>query len=537
MLPSPVRQGRELDQVSQELLEGYFERHPDLALERRWPGGRIALGRAGTEAALRWRDVLVRAQRRLARFEPSAHLSLAGPRLEALTAWVESELLCLEALALARTDPGGYAERAARILRAASEATWRGEQARTTLLRSILLGFPAYWTDARASLVELVPDWIDLALEDLLDLEDLVRALAPPETPPAELEGARRSARDSALASIASFRRWLLDSHSSSGNSAVTLGPEDWLHLVQSVSGSPLSVNAIKSGCLRHLAQLDPPVGEAGAEARVPALDPLAVAANVRNASAQAFALAREAGVVNSTLDPESLAIAAEEGLRSRTESVWLRGVHPGTVQAFLELPARGWPTERARTRLEHLAEGGQIALGVRHGLTGEALFALLARQSPRPLASFLPNRSALEGFGLFALEWVPALEGASEWLASDPALQREFGFQSRLEAARLLAGLELHAEGVSLPEASASFARRAGVDPQTARAEALASLRDPLRGIGILGLFELRALLHEQERSLSPARSLAAVISFATAHPELRPGDLGRALRFAFPR
>ena len=57
-----------------------------------------------------------------------------------------------------------------------------------------------------------------------------------------------------------------------------------------------------------------------------------------------------------------------------------------------------------------------------------------------------------------------------------------------RLEAARLLAALEVHAERRSLDEAISAFQRRTGFDRMTADHEVRGILHDPLRGCSYLG-------------------------------------------------
>jgi hypothetical protein len=108
-----------------------------------------------------------------------------------------------------------------------------------------------------------------------------------------------------------------------------------------------------------------------------------------------------------------------------------------------------------------------------------------------------------------------------------DEELALELELQRGLEAARLVAAIELHAEGLALEEVAQGFERRTGVDRETARAEARAAERDPLHGLAYLGLIELAAL--EEHLTQLPGGSAKLGLQLALRHPDLRPSDLAR--------
>ena len=89
------------------------------------------------------------------------------------------------------------------------------------------------------------------------------------------------------------------------------------------------------------------------------------------------------------------------------------------------------------------------------------------------------------------------------------------------------MGAIELHVEGLSLEEAAQGFQRRTGVDPDTARVEALAAQRDPLHGLAYLGLIELRGLEQRLVRLTSARKGLQLCLLLASSHPELRPVDM----------
>jgi hypothetical protein len=520
------------------LLAEYFYRHPDQAVQRRWPQARkLSLGTFGTEASVRWRDALQRGRGRLRSLSPPVDALLAEAQYAALDGFLQAGLLLLETQAKERTDPTGYVGRAGRLLQALNEAPWLSPRERSERVLAVLEELPAYWLDARLSLVAPVPDWIDAALLDLDDLVELLQAVtAALELATVEPERFAR-ATQRALEATGGFRRFLLEIRPSAGKPAPVLGEADWLQLVRSVSGTGLSLGELKAAALRDLAEPDE-TSRAEARPLPPALEPKLVAANVWNASSRTVALAHAAELIAFPLRPTNFEVATEASPRTREEIVWLRAGAIGCIRAFIELPSPLWPQTMKKTRISCLQPACQVALGVRHGLAGEAMFAFRARGSRRPLAAFLQNRPVLEGVGLYALDWVPRVDWVEQNpYRDDPVLRAEFERMRGFEAARFLAALELHAEGISLSGASAAFARRTGVDAETALAEARSALRDPLAGIGHLGALELRALEDELAPLLTPARALSLTLRLTTTFPEVRTADLRAVVRDRFQR
>ena len=127
---------------------------------------------------------------------------------------------------------------------------------------------------------------------------------------------------------------------------------------------------------------------------------------------------------------------------------------------------------------------------------------------------------------------------GASPWrqrtetaTGASPASTRRrmtgrLSAKTPFETARLLASLELHAEGVSMTEAVDSFERRTGVDPWTALVEVRLAQHDPLSGIGYLGFHELRAFESSLAEVFSEELALSGSLFLVLSSPNLRPVD-----------
>jgi len=406
---------------------------------------------------------------------------------------------------------------------------------RAAELESLLRELPAYFEDARLGLIDPPARWIDLALQDLDDLQELVSAIEQDSSPkPApKAPKAKKAAAPSdgdPQAALESFRSTLLELRPSAGSRVPSLNRVEWQRLATLRTGTAWTASAIKALCLRELARLD--LGARLERAQGPSVDggvdPLALA---WSASARALHLGQEARLLTTQLGPEALRFELETSSRSAAGIARLSVDDGDSSRVFLAGPNGSWPPERTIVRNRSL-QGSATALGVRYGLAGEALFALQSRTSKKSVAVLLDNRLLREGLGLYALDWTVRAPHAVAHVAienpfqGDEALALEFELQKGLEAARLVAAIELHAEGLSLEDAASGFERRTGVDRETARAEVLAAERDPLHGLGYLGLIELQALEARLARLTGPRRGLELSLLFAARHPDLRPSD-----------
>ncbi|MSR63328.1 MAG: hypothetical protein EXS08_12875 [Planctomycetes bacterium] len=586
-----VDAGAAWSQAMKVLLTRHAARHPELLFERR--GSKLVqrrLGTIGAESATGWRRALCDVQAAQERFAVEGGERVAQAQQRALADWLEAERIQLDAQAVASADPASYVEHALRTLRAAQDAVWIAPEERLKNLAVLVAELPAYFRDARYSLITPTPPWIDLALADLDDLEALLvelekilppapkapepparnatphatpgkptplaagapakggkpRAAAAPTTAnagkasaakpsPARSISARphpAPARESVdpRAALDAFRGWLLEQRPGAAGQPPRLDASEWTRVVQLTTGTELSAGELKARCLRDLARIDRDAAPAVARHKR-ALDPEDVVARSAIAAGRALALGQEARILKVRLSPQDVEFGLEESLRTDSALVRLSSGPAERVQALLQLPSHAWSVERSTTRTASLETRGLIALGVRHGLVGEALLTRALRDEKNPLIAMLANRAVREGFGLYALDWVARVDWVENPLLADAEALREFELQRGYEASRLLAALELHAESVSIEEASLSFARRTGVDQDTARAEVLAAERDPLRGIGWLGLQELRALEEKLAKATGPKRGLSLTLMLTRRHPELRTADIAASL------
>jgi hypothetical protein len=519
--------------VTDTLLVECLARDPERAFEQPWLQiSSRSLGTFGGGATMRWRRTLTDSLAELQRFDTASLQWQARAQLKVLVDWIEAELLMLDAQTPSTSDPAGYVERAFLALRAAREARWMSDERRENELESLLAELPAYFEDARLSLINPSARWIDFALADLDDLEELVSAIekdSGPKAVPRTPKGRKAAASDAdPLDAVEAFRTWLLELRPSAGGRVPSLNEGEWQRLVSLRSGTTWAASELKARCLRELARLD--LGARVARAPSPGVDGVAdVAGLAWDASERALELGKKAHFLGARLDPKAVSFELETA--TRTAAGIARLVNDGDAsRVFLAEPHGSWPAERTIARSRGLL-GAPTALGVRYGMAGEALHALQSRTAKRTVAVLLDNRLLREGLGLYALDWTGRVARAENPFRGDEALSLEFELQKGLEAARMVAAIELHAEGLAVEDAALGFSRRTGVDRETAMAEAIAAERDPLRGIGYLGLIELQALETRLTQLTGPRRGLNLCMKFASGHPDLRPSE---GVRFA---
>lgn len=525
--PPPRKPAADPEELLQRLLEAWFVRNPDLAITRAWPGAaRLTLGTHGAGANLRWRSALEDAQRDLARFtlEASAPAALRAER-QALADWIALEKLEL-GRNLVSQDPSSYVRRARRTLLALLEAPGLDAGPRDARAGALLAELPVYLADARASLVAPRQEWVELALLDLADLEDLIRS-ALPATPSGKPAAGKKPAREPgspALRALTEFRTWLLELHPPAGDSPTRLREQDFARMVQLASGCELELGELEARALRAIARAELGPRRAGPDL----LERAGIPQRIETAAKRALELAQDAKLLTAEVYPGNVEFLMEESVRTQPEVLSLRSGPRDSLRAWVAAPHSSWSVARARTRGGALQPFQQLALGVRHGMVGEALYTRLARASKSPLTAFVGNRAVREGLGLYALDWIRRVDWVENPFLTDERLLAELERQRIHEAARFLAALELHAEGLSLAEAARAFGRRTGVDADTSMAEALAARRDPLHGIGHVGAVELARLEQGLARfSNGPRAGIGLTLATVLAHPGLSPARL----------
>jgi hypothetical protein len=526
----------EIREIAADLQPHYFARRPWIAWDQRWPASpSLKLGRYGREAALDWRRELENAKARLLQITHETLPPLARAEYRALHAWIETQLILLDSRPLERTDATLYVEHVDQTRRSLARAEWISAERRRGLTQELNEGIPAFWAEAKQSLITPSSEWLAEALEDLADLERRMKRVE------GALERARMNAAGlgaslkKALAATRDFQRWVCDKQKTSRHSTPRMSEQSWTELVRHASGSVLSAPELKALLLRDLADLDG-VGCPG--------DPLTRSAYSRESTRELIVtssgaladLLQDVPFVRRLKIPPRLEVDFHNALVEPHEQFRLA---PEAVswRLFLEVPSRAWPIPMQSTRLAMYQGSSPRLLGVRYGQGGEAWMRSQFSRTGKPSTAYLWNRSVLEGFGLWTLDWAPRLESTGNTFSGDANLTADCGWAMKLEIARLLAALELHAEDLSVEEEVVSFQRRTGLDATSALTEVRLAQHDPLHGIGYLGFLELRALESEAATILPGQLALTGTLYFSLSFPNLRPVDVKVAVQGALAR
>ena len=511
--------GEELAAIGKAFLKEAFALTPWTPALRGWKGK--TKGLRGFEYGQRtiWLETLRGFQEELESLGTSRLDGRQRADARALDAQLEMRIALYETRAPERWNALLHVERVERML-VAEQSPLRTPSERRVAMLELLREVPAYFKHAKASLVSPIDDWSHAAVlrldEDIANLE-LTRSEFTERLPAGKKADQAVATFDRALKAMRRFRAWLEESPSGLGVSVPHLGATRWERVVRAASGIPYDLDELSTRVLVDLARRERRDGARWRERRRGEVD-LALVGGLEEElfanSERAMELASRAGLL-----PE---LSPRQAL-SFTSGDLGRPFHRGV----LFLPGPGKELGSVDPALLRGADAATLAaLAIRYGFPGQGLFRHEARAASSPLARALWNRSLLEGWGLYALDWVLRIDWVENDLAGQTDLASEASRQIAFEEARLLASLELHARDFELDEATEAFRRRTGVSLEEARAEVRLSLADPLRGIGVLGWMELVRKEHAYAAAQGPRRALGQSLEATLSAPYLRPTD-----------
>jgi len=507
----------ELARIGEELVRLTFELAPWDTRLRGWRGSRFGIEKFAYAQRPEWVEAMNALAKRLAEIDSDELSPEQAAERESLIATVDGRKALYETRAPERWNAELHVERVERVL-VANTFELPPEQQVLEMLR-VLEALPAYWKQAQASLLSPEKSWNQRAIARLIQLETYIRSRRSDFDEFGEGATAKLALKTLAagLDATRSFRTWLQGSPAGVGGSPTRLGAERWLRLIRDVTGTTWSIEEIKWNVLRDLARAERehgarwrtrPAGELDLEL-VAEMDRILGAACTR-----AMDVARRAGVLDTYETSNLVSFGASE------------------IPARFGRPVIVLPEEdrmRALVDPSTLAgadSGTTFALALRHGFPGGALLRHHAAASPDPLARFLWNRSVVEGWGLYTLDWLTRIDWIENEVAGNEAFRSEAARLRVLEGARLLAVLEQHAEGYSEEETTEGFQRRTGLGLGPARRETRQAIGDPLWGIGYLGWVELRAREEYLREDDGLQGALARSLAEGLASPHLRPLD-----------
>jgi hypothetical protein len=475
--------------LSEEWLAG----RPALARERGMPPRDLPLLDLGPESRRTWRGAMQKAQGDL--------LAVDWPNLEPTRKldrdWLEAFLaaeLALDALVPERGSPMHALSEVEGVLTGVLGAPELDADTRIQVLTRHLNALPAALSALRSSLAHPEPAACQYAVVAADDLLLLLQARLTPrlaaERPTPELWEPFDTAQEAAEHAVLGFRAWLEEEAKREG-AAPVLGAGGWRLVLGSLTGTQIDLEVLKVRLLRDLSALDAGLDAPKAEKEDwhESLLPARVTQRLRETQAAGWNAALDLGLVKGELPAVGCA-------------TWTAGALPGKPLElhwgerpvmFVVASGAAWSPEQTARRQAELTADAQRAHALAVGFPG-SLWELWSRRCERPSQRVLWNRAQREGFALYAADFATRPLVAGNPLAGDAKLAAEVRRDRQLEAARLLASLELHTAGASVEEAAHGLRDFAGLDPKSAAFEARLALVDPLQGCGYLGYLELLA-------------------------------------------
>lgn len=517
-LPNPA--GR-LQEIEDEFNQALVERRPWRARELGVVEIPLDLARFGPTGATWWGTLLQRVEHELVGIRNTDLPPPERARFDALIARVRGEERLQKTFQPSRWDPVAYVSRLENMIVGAELGP---DPSRET--EAVLALVPELWVAAKRGLVSPKTEWIADALERLHRVEryldDRLQPPAPGEPPRRKLDTTTATAAEATI----EFARWLSSSERG-GEPMGHAGANNWQFLIQALHGRDLAPARLKVEVLRDIVRLDAELG--ARELAPPARESLQtdrLVAQFEREIARARALADHLNLfadVPEGMPPVTCFVRAES---APTDAIARLRTRPDGHLLELAVRGRDWPPYAQRTRYALLDEAGVRALAVAYGPLGEAMVRTVAR-SAGPTKPMLWSPALLDGCGLYALDWACRLDVPENPFAGDAELHAASVRARLIVAARFLASLELHAEKLSESEVAFSFARRTGIDPETAELEVRKATHDPFLGIGYLGYMELRSIEASLGEDLAPVDAIRRTILKAARHLSSRPFDL----------
>jgi uncharacterized protein (DUF885 family) len=437
----------------------------------------------------------------------------------ALTGSVQSRLLELEVVRTWERDPQLYADTIAVSLASQAIFTYAPAAERARRLLSKLRQVPGVLDAARANVREPAGIFIKTATETLRGVvsfleRDLPRALREVDDLSllADLDDAATMARTA----IGRYVDELEQDVAPRARASFRLGRERLEQKLKLDEGIGLDVDALLQIAMRELQVTRARFDEvAGSVAKGPAAEtwagiksrhaaPGGLVARVREQCAALYTFLRDADVLPMP-SADSLVIAPTPPFYRWTfASLWTPGpleVRPQRASYYITDVDPSWPTERQEEHLRDLNDAVLWAISMHEALPGHFLHfeALRGLEVPWHKASILAPLSVVEGWAHYAEQLVVELGFA----AKDPVIELGQLAEALVRLSRLVVGLRLHAEDLSVEQGVRFFREEALLEEGNARREAERGSFDPsyvTYALGKIMLLKLRADVQAQQ-------------------------------------
>jgi uncharacterized protein (DUF885 family) len=197
----------------------------------------------------------------------------------------------------------------------------------------------------------------------------------------------------------------------------------------------------------------------------------------------------------------------------------------PRDAYLYVDPVEKGWPDRKKQEHLRAFNRSVMVRTFM-HDAIGHYVQAELARHAPTTMQKIANSPLFVEGWAGYVEELLLA-EG---FLPGDARVRLSVARETMLRAARLVAGVKLHALGGKLDDAVKVFTDEAGLDDYQARREAERVATDPLviaDALGRIAILKFR----DDWRAAHPGASLGAFHDALLRHGTASPVFLRRLL------
>ncbi len=438
---------------------------------------------------------------------------------DALTSSVQSRLFELEVVRTWERDPQLYADTIAVSLASQAVFTYAPAPERARRLLSKLRQVPGVLDAARANVREPAGIFIKTATETLRGVtsfldRDLPRALRGVDDLSllSDLDDASTMARTS----IGRYVDELEQDVAPKARASFRLGRERLEQKLKLDEGVELDVDQLLTIASRELqatrARFDEvaakvgkgPAADTWASIKAQHAEPGGLVARVREQCAALYTFLSEARVLPMP-NADSLVIAPTPPFYRWTfASLWTPGpleARPQRASYYITDVDPSWPADRQDEHLRDLNDAVLWAISMHEALPGHFLHfeALRRLEVPWHKASILAPLSVVEGWAHYAEQLVIELGFAKK----DPVVELGQLAEALVRLSRLVVGLRLHAEDLSVEQGVRFFREEALLEEASARREAERGSFDPsyvTYALGKLMLLKLRADVKAQQ-------------------------------------
>ena len=439
----------------------------------------------------------------------------------ALTANTQARLHELEVVRTWERDPQIYADTIATSLASQAIFTYAPAAERARRLLSKLRQVAGVLDAARANVREPAGIFIKTATETLRGVvsflnRDLPRALREVDDLSllADLDDAATLARTA----IDRYVRDLEEEQAPKARASFRLGKERIEQKLKLEDGVTLDTDALLRIAERELAATRErfatvagklgkgPVDQVWARVKASHVEAGGLVTRVREQCAALYTFLRDSGIVT-VPDADALVIAPTPPFYRWTfASLWAPGpleARPQRSFYYITEVDAGWPQDRQEEHLRDMNDAILWAISMHEALPGHFLHYEHLRKvsSPWRKATVLAPVSGLEGWAHYA-EHLMIEQGFAK---KDPVIELGQLTESLVRLCRLVVGLRLHAEDLSVEQGVRMFREEAMLEEGSARREAERGAFDPgyvIYALGKLMLLKLRRDYETQQGS-----------------------------------